>query len=163
MNGKPERKTEGEGEASPSTCSYPNPWMYDGKCFESDDIGDNYGFVYRISNLEDGRQYIGRKYFWQHRKPRGKSRRVKSESDWKRYYGSSDELTEERRRIGNSSFRREILSVHATKGFVNYEETRQLFVNNVLTEQLDNGQPAYYNRNVLSRYFRKDYFDGKPI
>jgi hypothetical protein len=162
LNGKLEREDESEGRTSPSPCSYPNPWTYNGKYFESDDIGDNYGFVYRISNLKDGRQYIGRKYFWQHRKPRGKSRRVKSESDWKRYYGSSKELTEERRRIGDNSFRREILSVHPTKGFVNYEETRQLFVNNVLTEQLDNGEPAYYNSNVLSRYFRKDYFDGKP-
>lgn len=157
MNGKPERKTEGEGETSPSTCSYPNPWMYDGKCFESDDIGDNYGFVYRISNLEDGRQYIGRKYFWQHRKPRGKSRRVKSESDWKKYYGSSDELNKDRKEIGNEFFTREILSLHKTKGKVNYEETKQLFINNVLTEALDDGGPLYYNSNILGRYMKKNY------
>ena len=50
-----------------------------------------------------------RKYFWSFRKPRGKSRRVKSESDWKKYYGSSDELNQERKRIGNDAFRREIL------------------------------------------------------
>ena len=100
---------------------------------------------------------IGRKYFWQHRKPRGKSRRVKSESDWKKYYGSSNELNDERSRIGNGSFKREILSVHPTKGFVNYEETRQLFLNNVLTEALDDGTPKYYNSNILGRYMRKDY------
>ena len=139
---------------------YPNPWLYKGAAFTTDDIGDFFGFVYRITNVENGRQYIGRKYFYQFRKPRGKSRRVKSESDWKKYYGSSDELNEERRRIGNDAFRREIISLHTSKGRVNYEETRQLFINNVLTEALDTGDPKFYNSNVLSRYFRKDYFHG---
>ena len=27
-----------------------------------------------------------------------------------------------------------------------------------LTEQLDDGTPKYYNSNILSRYFRKDYY-----
>jgi hypothetical protein len=139
---------------------YENPWLYQGTAFTSDDIDDFFGFVYRITNTENGRQYIGRKYFYQFRKPRGKNRRVKSESDWKKYYGSSDELNEERRRIGNDAFRREIISLHTSKGRVNYEETRQLFINNVLTEALDTGDPKFYNSNVLSRYFRKDYFHG---
>ena len=71
-------------------------------------------------------------------------------SDWKKYYGSSDELNEERRRIGNDAFRREIISLHTSKGRVNYEETRQLFINNVLTERLDTGDPKFYNSNVLA-------------
>ena len=91
------------------------------------------------------------------RKPRGKTRRVRSESDWKRYYGSSDELNEERKALGNLSFRRTILSVWDTKGLVNYEETRQLFLNNVLCESL-NEEPAFYNSNILGRYMRKDYY-----
>ena len=53
-----------------------------------------------------------------------------------------------------------ILSVHKTLGKTNYEETRQLFANRVLTESLDNGIPRYYNSNILSRYFRKDYYDS---
>ena len=138
---------------------YENPWTFNGSPFVSEDINGMYGFVYRITNLESSKQYIGRKYFWQHRKPRGKSRRVKSESNWKKYYGSSDELNEERSRLGNNTFfRREILSVHETKGRTNYEETRQLFLHDVLTAALTDGTPAFYNSNILGRYYRKDYF-----
>ena len=91
------------------------------------------------------------------RTPKGKKRKVKQESDWKRYYGSCPELKEDIEKLGKDKFKREILSLHKTKGRTNFEETRQLFLNNVLTESL-NGEPAYYNSNILSRYFRKDYY-----
>ena len=139
--------------------TYENPWTYEGANFTSDDINDFFGFVYRITNLESGKQYIGRKYFTSRRKPRsGKSkRRVTSESDWKRYYGSSDELKADVKRLGKEKFRREIISLHKTLGKVNYEETKQLFLHNVLMEALDDGTPAYYNSNILGRYMRKNY------
>ena len=139
---------------------YENPWLYQGTTFTSDDIGDQFGYVYRITNIQSGKQYIGRKYFVQKRKPRGGGRRRTSESNWKKYWGSSKELNGDRKRLGSDSFTREIISTHATAGRVNYEETRQLFINNVLTEALDNGEPAYYNSNILGRYYKKDYFDG---
>ena len=137
---------------------YENPWLYKGTAFTTDDIGDFFGFVYRITNLQSGKQYIGRKYFYQFRKPRGKSRKVKSESDWKKYYGSSDELNTDRKILGNECFKREIISLHTTKGWVNYEETRQLFLNNVLSENEN-----YYNSNILGRYMRKDYYNEQRI
>ena len=136
---------------------YENPWIYKGSPFTSDDIGDYYGFVYRITNTITQKSYIGRKYFVQKRKPRGGKRKVTSESDWKKYYGSSEDLKQDIRRDGKDSFRREIISLHTTLGKVNYEETRQLFLNNVLTEALDDGTPKYYNSNILGRYMRKDY------
>lgn len=126
--------------------------------FTSDDVLDNYGFVYLITNLTNQRQYIGRKYFWSFRTPKGKKRKVKSESDWKKYYGSCPELKEDVKQFGKENFKRQILSLHETKGKTNYEETRQLFVNNVLIETLDNNNPKYYNSNILGRYYRKDYF-----
>ena len=138
---------------------YENPWTYQGTAFTSADINDFFGFVYRITNLQNGREYIGRKYFVQKRKPRGGGRKRTSESDWKAYYGSSKELTEDRKLLGSSCFKREIISLHKTKGQVNFEETKQLFLHNVLTETLDGKTPLYYNSNILGRYMRKDYFN----
>jgi len=94
---------------------YENPWIYNGKAFESSDIGDAFGFVYCISCNETQREYIGRKYFWQFRTPKGKKRKVKSESDWKKYYGSCPELKEEIIQLGKQNFSRTILSLHNTK------------------------------------------------
>jgi len=137
--------------------SYENPWKYNGDIFESDNIGEYFGFVYLITNNSNHRQYIGRKYFWSFRKPPGKKRKVKQESDWKKYYGSCPELKEDIKKYGKEIFSREILSLHVAKGDCNYEETKQLFLNNVLSESLDDGTPAYYNSNILGRYMRKDY------
>jgi len=139
--------------------SYENPWRYNGKVFNSDDIGDYFGFVYCITNVSTNRKYLGRKYFWSFRTPPGKKRKVKQESDWKKYYGSCPELKEDIKKYGKEIFSREILSLHETKGLCNYEETKQLFLNNVLSESLDNGTPLYYNSNIMNRYFKKDYFD----
>ena len=136
---------------------YENPWLYKGTTFTSDDIGNFFGYVYRITNIQNGRQYIGRKYFYQKRKPKGGKRRITSESDWKRYYGSSDELKRDVKEYGKETFKREIISLHETLGKVNYEETKQLFLHNVLMEALDDGTPMYYNSNILGRYMRKDY------
>ena len=150
-------KTESATDEKTLEGNYENPWTYKGTTFTSADINDQFGFVYRITNLQTGQQYIGRKYFLQKRKPRGGGRRRTSESNWKQYWGSSKELNADRKRLGSSAFTREILSTHSTLGRVNYEETKQLFLNNVLTEALDDGTPKYYNSNILGRYMRKDY------
>ena len=140
------------------SCSYTNPWYYNDKPFESGDIQDYFGFVYLIKNNLNGRRYVGRKYFWQFRTPKGKKRKVKSESDWKNYYGSCPELKEDIDKIGRENFSRTILSLHKTKGKTNFGETSQLFKCDVLTESLDNGEPAFYNSNILGRFYRKDYY-----
>ena len=91
---------------------YENPWIYRDRQFSSDDIGEFYGFVYNITNLTNQRQYIGRKYFYQHRTPKGKKRKVKSESNWKKYYGSCPELKEDIELLGRQNFSRTILILH---------------------------------------------------
>jgi hypothetical protein len=138
---------------------YDNPWWYNGEVFDSDSINGYYGFVYLITNTVNGRKYIGRKYFWSFRKKKGEKRRQRQESDWKKYYGSCPELKDDIKLFGKDKFTREILSLHTTLGKVNYEETRRLFVHSVLTESLTDGTPAFYNSNVLGRYYRKDYFE----
>ena len=140
-----------------NTSDYENPWTYLERTFNSSDVRDYFGFVYLITNKSNQRQYIGRKYFWSFRTPPGKKRKVKQESDWKKYYGSCPELKKDLKLYGKEIFKREILSLHTTKGTCNYEETKQLFLNNVLSEALDDGTPAYYNSNILGRYMRKDY------
>ena len=137
--------------------SYENPWYFKGTPFLSENIDNNFGFVYLITNLQSGKKYIGRKYFWSFRKPPGKKRKVKQESDWQKYYGSCPELKEDIKLFGKGIFSREILSLRETRGTCNFEETKQLFLNNVLSEALDDGSPAYYNSNILGRYMRKDY------
>jgi len=137
---------------------YENPWIYNGVPFTSSNIQDNFGFVYLIQNNLNGKKYIGRKYLWQFRTPKGKKRKVKSESDWKNYYGSCPELKEDIDKLGRENFSRTILSLHKTKGKTNFGETSQLFKNDVLTESLDNGEPAFYNGNILGRFYRKDYY-----
>ena len=134
---------------------YKNKWMYTtpdshpfGIPVESEDINGYYGFVYLITNKITGKKYIGRKYFWQFRKPKGKTRKEKKESDWKFYYGSSKALLEDIKQHGEMNFERRILSFHTTKGSTNYNETKQLFKENVL-ENSD----KYYNDNILGRYF----------
>jgi hypothetical protein len=99
-------------------CDYENPWLFQGQPFLSEDIGGSFGFVYRITNLKNGRKYIGRKYFWSKRKPRAtvknkSRRRVTTESDWKKYYGSCPELKDDLTKYGKESFSREIISLIA--------------------------------------------------
>lgn len=127
--------------------------MFNGIIFESDNIEDNYGFVYLITDLDNNKKYIGRKYFWSTRKVKGKRRRKKSESDWKDYYSSSKQINELYSKYGSSRFKREIISLHKTKGQVNYNETKLLFQNDVLESLDQNGKRMFYNDNIMSRYF----------
>ena len=142
-----------------SELNYENPWILLERSFNSSDVGDYFGFVYRITNITTHKSYVGRKYFWSFRTPKGKKRKVKQESDWKKYYGSCPELKEDVNLFGKNKFSREILSLHDTKGQTNFEETRQLFLNEVLSQRLTDETPLYYNSNILGRYYRKDYYN----
>ena len=133
--------------------SYENPWLYDGKVFESEDINDYFGFCYILTDLENGMKYIGRKYFHSVRKKKGIRKRVRSESDWKSYYSSSKKIQRMVQESGPNRFKREILSLYKKKGQVNYNETKLLFQHNVLEAVSDAGERLYYNDNIMNRYF----------
>ena len=92
--------------------SYENPWLYNEKVFESEDINDYFGFCYLLTDLENGKMYIGRKYFYSIRKKKGQRKKVKSESDWKTYYSSSKKVQQIVQESGPNRFKREILSLY---------------------------------------------------
>ena len=129
--------------------SYDNPWTFNGKSFNDEDVDKFVGFVYLIVNRIEHKKYIGRKYFHQVRKVKGKSRRQRSDSDWKTYYGSSKELLNDVERLGKENFDRIILSLHVTRGDTNYEEVKQQFLYNVLEES------GWYNENINGKWHRK--------
>lgn len=128
---------------------YDNPWIFDGNPFDSSDVGKFVGFVYLIVNELTKKKYIGRKYFHQIRKVKGKSRRQRSDSDWKTYYGSSADLLKDVEEYGKENFSRHILSLHTTRGDCNYEEVKQQFLSNVLEEE------GWYNENINGKWHRK--------
>ena len=130
--------------------TYDNPWLFDERPFQSEDIGKYAGYVYCIRG--PALSYIGRKYFWSIRKKPGAKkgqRKIKKESDWKDYYGSSNSLQEDIDKIGKENFQREIVSLHSTRGDVNYAETKLQFLLNVLESN------KYYNDNILVKYKKR--------
>ena len=129
--------------------TYENPWSFNKKSFTSKDINNFVGFVYVIFSQNTGRFYIGRKYFYSLRRKKGATRRQKKESNWKDYYGSNEVLLQEISEQGKENYQRIILSLHTTKGDVNYEEVKQQFLCNVLEDD------KYYNDNINGKWYRK--------
>ena len=120
-----------------NTITMKTDWSHEGKQFTSDDIGDFYGFVYRITNLVTGHDYVGRKYFKtiQKLKPlKGFKRKRKSvkETNWKEYWGSSNRLTADMEELGLDNFKREIICLCETRGDTNYMEAKIQFDEEVL-------------------------------
>jgi hypothetical protein len=134
------------------------PWLYKGKPLTSAPEG-YYGFIYVIKDKDTGRAYIGKKCFFHKltRPPlKGKTRRRvdRKESNWKVYWGSCDELLKDIKTYGEELFTREIVLLCRTRAEHTYAEVEAQVKNDVLTARLPNGEWAYYNSNILSRFFR---------
>ena len=120
--------------------TYDNPWTYNGKAFESEDINEDYGFIYRITNTVNGHDYVGRKYFKTIKKRpplKGKKnkRRETVETDWKEYWGSSPRLQADIDKLGKDKFTREIIHLCESRGETNYLEAYYQFKEDVLLRE----------------------------
>ena len=108
-------------------------------------------FVYRITNLQTGRAYIGFKlfYFAKFKYIKGKRKRVYEESDWRTYWSSSEEVKSDVLKLGLSNFNREILYFCPNKAVGKYLELKEQMDNRVL-ERPD----LFYNSIVNARINR---------
>ena len=128
---------------------------------------ENYfGFVYKITNLTNGKFYIGKKFFWYNKKKKltkkqlaeqtGPGRKstteiVRVESDWKTYWGSSKELLTDVKQLGDEHFECIILQLCKTKKELTYYEIHHQCKSDVLLPGV-----LTYNENILGRFFSKD-------
>jgi hypothetical protein len=122
-------------------------WTHNNKDFSENDIGDNYGFVYIITNLMTGKKYIGKKFFYSLKTKviKGKKKRYKTSSDWQTYYGSNTELQNDVKIQGSETFSREIIHLCKSKGECGYLEAKEQFDRSVLESN------DYYNTWIMVR------------
>lgn len=132
-------------------------WFYQGVPFE-EPSSDHYGFVYLITNLANGKQYIGKKLFWfkKTRQVKGKKKRYLAPSDWKSYYGSSKALSRDVETYGEDSFKRDILHLCKSKGECSYQEAKEQFDRAVLYNP-----ELYYNDWIIVRVHRKHVYEKR--
>jgi len=104
-----------------------------------------YGFVYEITNKDNGKKYIGKKFFWSIKsyQKNKKRKKKKVESDWRDYYGSSELLLEDLNKIGVEQFDRKILRLCKTKSECAYFEAKYQFDYKVLESD------EYYNSWIM--------------
>jgi hypothetical protein len=138
-------------------------WMY-GENFNPEDYT---GFIYKITNLTNGKFYIGKKSFFHNTNvklgkkelaalpvTRGKKptkKLVTKESDWKNYWGSNKELINDVKELGEDCFECIILKLCTTKKQLTYFEVHYQCAHDCLL-----GANSY-NDNILGKFFYRDF------
>jgi hypothetical protein len=130
-------------------------WCYQGTLVEQLPE-DCVGYVYCITNLTNGRKYIGKKLakfaktsYKTVKLKNGtkKKKRVRSkiDSDWQEYWGSSPNLQADIDTLGKENFTREILHYCTSKAMTSYTEAKEQFERKVLESD------DYYNGIINCR------------
>jgi len=130
---------------------------------------DKVGFVYLITNLDTGRQYIGKKlskfskvkYKMVTQKNGVKKRkklRSQVDSDWQTYWSSSPEVRADVAALGEDRFRRDILYFADSKGSLSYLEAREQFARQVLENPT-----SWYNGIIQVRIHRSHVINIPPL
>jgi hypothetical protein len=70
---------------------------------------------------------------------KGKVKKIRKDSDWLTYYGSSDELKADIERLGKDQFTREIVKLVKTRGELAYWESKYIFDTEAILRS------SYYN------------------
>ena len=157
-----------------------NPtWTFKGRIFNdiSDFPEDTYGFIYEVHHKPTGQKYIGKKVlFFERNKRLGKralealreerkakgiggrvplKQKVRTESDWKDYYGSHPTIIKYVKESTDlrEDFERKILDLVPNKKLLTYYECKHLFINDVL----ETYSHMYINDNILGKFYRKDF------
>lgn len=141
-------------------------WFY--KDAEVEELPDGtVGFVYIITNLTNGKKYVGKKLgtFTKTKRrtvklkngtKKVKKIREKSDSDWRSYYGSSDLLKSDIESLGVEHFKREIIHFCPSKAACSYLEAKLQFQYNVLESD------DWYNNNIMCR-IHGNHIRGKIV
>lgn len=139
-------------------------WLYQEQIIE--ELPDDcVGFVYLITNLTNGRKYIGKKLAkfaktsyktvqLKNGTKKKKKIRSKIDSDWQQYYGSSNDLSADVAKLGKENFKREILYYCKSKAECSYIEAREQFTRKVLESA------EYYNGQISCR-IHQSHIKGK--
>lgn len=113
------------------------------------DISEWFGFIYRITEISTGKEYLGKKQFHSYCRKvvKGKKRKkmVITENDWKTYTSSSIHINKAIDTFGKEAFKFEIESLHATRGSLVYAEVRYQVTEDVLRARMSDGTRKYFN------------------
>ena len=109
------------------------PWLYNGQPFTEVPKGV-VAFVYLLTEVETGKQYIGKKSFVSvsTTEVNGRKKNTKRESDWQKYYSSNLEIMAKVKGGNGARFTREILHLCKTKGTASYLEAKEIFTRGCL-------------------------------
>jgi hypothetical protein len=136
-------------------------WLYEDKEFKptSDELSSWVGFVYEVQDKSNGKKYIGKKFFWKPKtlpvtKTRKRKVKTRAISDWKKYFGSSQEVKSLVEEKGAENFRREILKLCRTKGECSYYEAKLQFEYDVLLR--DDFYNAFIGCKIHAKHLPKD-------
>jgi hypothetical protein len=140
-------------------------WLYEYVPLQDNFTTNDYGFIYKITNLETNKFYIGKKSFFHNKKKKltkkelaeqtgpGRKATTKIEqvdSGWRNYWGSSKELLADIKSLGEDKFEREIIKFCPTKKQLTYYELHYQIQYLVLFTDS-------YNDNILGKFYRKDF------
>ena len=136
-------------------------WTFKGLPFDAEEAANYFGCVYLITNTTNNRKYIGRKCFTaaSRKTVKGKVKKIRKDSDWLTYYGSSDELKADIERLGKDKFTREIVKLVKTRGELNYWETKYIIdAEAILRSSYYN---AWFSAKIHSGHVKSLWIDDK--